>query len=332
VTYPDILFVPYRDTLELLTTEDAMRICEDVYRMHAKGTVHWSKPPSFKLDTPAPFHNHWHVKGVMLDDTPVTGVRLYNHYDDGKYNNVGYLDCARYVVLSDANQGHALAIVDEHWSYAVRSTASAIVPCKWLGPKNPEVLGLVGVGTMGINALRCLLTLYTFKEIRVTSRRSETRDAFAREWSEKLGVPVIPVETPEQVARGADIVVGGTTSTDINCYAEWLKPGCTFISLARRELNPDDWSKMDKVVVDDWDLNYLQPYFRQMVDTGSFTREQLHGTIDEIVTGAKPGRESDDERILIHTTGLVSQDVALANFIFEQARAKGRGITLPAAR
>jgi len=332
VTHPDILFVPYNDTLELLTTEDAMRICEDVYRMHAKQAVHWSKPPSFKLDSPAPFFNHWHVKGVMLDEVPITGVRLYNHYDDGTYNNVGYLDCARYIVLSDARKGHALAIVDEHWSYAVRSTAAAIVPCKWLGPANPKVLGLVGVGTMGVNALRCLATLYDFTEIRVTSRRAETREAFAREWTEKLGITVRAVGSAEEVARGADIVVGGTTSTDINCIAEWLKPGCTFISLARRELDPADWSKMDKVVVDDWDLNYLQPYFRQMVDEGTFTREQLYGTIDEIVTGAKPGRERDDERILIHTTGLVSQDVALANFIFEQARSKGMGMLLPAAR
>ena len=89
---------------------------------------------------------------------------------------------------------------------------------------------------------------------------------------------------------------------------------------------------MDKVVVDDWDLNYLQPNFRQMVDSGTFVREQLHGTIDEIVTGQKPGRESPEERILIHTTGLVSQDVALANHIFSRAQAEGRGITLPAAR
>jgi alanine dehydrogenase len=332
VTHPDILFVPYRDTLNLLSTEDAMRICEDVYRMHARDSVVWSKPPSFKLDVGAPFHNHWHVKGVLLKDVPITGVRMYNHYDDGSYNNVGYLDCARYIMLSDPHKGQALAMVDEHWSYGVRSTAAAVVPMKWLGPKSADILGLVGVGTMGINAMRCLLTLYSFKEIRVTSRRSDTREAFARDWSAKLGIPVVAVDTPEQVARGADIIVGGTTSSDINCHYDWLKPGATFISLARREFNPADWGRMDKVVIDDWELNSLQPYFRQMVESGMFSREQLHGLIQEVVSGEKTGREHDDERILIHTTGLVSQDVALCNFIFERAREQGLGIVLPAAR
>lgn len=332
MSHPDILFVPYNQTIDLLTAHDAMRICEDVYRMHAKGSVHWSKPPSFKLNTPAPFHNHWHVKAVMLEEIPVTGVRTYNYFDDGNYNNVGYLDCTRFIVLTDPKTGHALAIVDEHWCYALRSTAAAVIACKWMGPKNPDSLGLVGCGTMGVNALRCLLTLYSFKEIRVTSRRTETREAFAKTWSEKLGVNVVPVASPEECARGADIVVGGTTSSEINCKAEWLKPGSTFISLARRELDPADWSKMDKVVVDDWELNYLQESFKAMVDSGVFTREKLHAEIQEIVSGKKAGRESEQERILIHTTGLVSQDVAISHFVYEQAKAKNLGITLPAAR
>jgi ornithine cyclodeaminase len=330
--HPDVLFVPYRDTLELLSIDEAMRICEDVYRMHAAGSVGFSAPPSQKLDTSAPFHNHWHVKAAILKDLPVTGVRLYNYFDDGAYNNVGRLDCCRYVMLADPATGHALAIVDEHWSYGARSAAAAVVPCKWLAIEEPRVLGLIGVGTMGTNALRCLLTLYRFEEIRAASRRPESRERFAREWSERLGIPVKAVANPEEAARGADIIVGGTTSSEILCHEAWLKPGCTFISLARRELDPGDWAKMDKVVIDDWDFNYAGRSFRDMVDRGQFSRSQLHAHIHEVVTGAKRGRESDRERILIHTAGLVSQDVAVCNFIFEKAKAEGRGSLLPAAR
>ena len=78
-----VLFVPYQDTLALLSVEDALRICEDVYGMHARGSVVWSSPASFKLDVADGFNNHWHVKSVLLKDIPTTGVRLYNYYDDG---------------------------------------------------------------------------------------------------------------------------------------------------------------------------------------------------------------------------------------------------------
>jgi ornithine cyclodeaminase/alanine dehydrogenase-like protein (mu-crystallin family) len=127
--HPDILYVSYRDTLDLLTAADAMRICEDVFKMHAGGSVSFASPPSQKLDTPAPFNNHWHVKSAMLKDTPVTGVRLYNYFDDGSINNVGKLDCCRYVVLADPLTGHALSIIDEHWTYGLRSAAAAVLAC-----------------------------------------------------------------------------------------------------------------------------------------------------------------------------------------------------------
>ena len=131
--------------------------------------------------------------------------------------------------------------------------------------------------------------------------------------------------------RGADIVVGGTTSGDIVSREPWLKPGCTFISLARRELDPAGWSKLDKVVIDSWDFNMLQRDFRRTVETGLFSRKQLYAEIHELVAGEKKGRERDDERILVHTTGLVSQDVALAHFLYRNALEKGLGIRLPTA-
>ncbi len=326
-----VLFVPYQDTLALLSVEDALRSCEEVYGMHARGSVVLSSPASFKLDVAEGFNNHWHVKSAFLKDIPTTGVRLYNYYDDGVRNTVGNLGCTRYIVLSDPHSGEPLAIVDEHWSYAIRSAAAAILACKWMGPRNPKVLGLVGIGTMGTNSLRCLCTMYRFEEIRCTSRRPETRAAFARKWSQALGIAVVPKDSIEEVVRGADIAVGGTTSSDVVSREPWLKPGSTFISLARRELDPAGWSKMDKVVIDSWDFNMLQGEFKRMIETGQFSREQLHGEIHELVSGEKKGRERDDERILIHTTGLVSQDIALAHFLYRNALDKGLGTWLPRA-
>src|SRR6516162_10028074 len=278
-----VLFVPYQDTLALLSVADALRICEDVYGMHARGSVVWSSPASIKLDVADGFNNHWHVKSALLKDIPATGVRLYNYYDDGVRNTVGDLGCTRYIALSDPYSGEPVAIVDEHWSYAIRSAAAATLACKWMGPRQPKILGLVGIGTMGTNALRCLCSMYKFEEIRCTSRRPETRAAFARKWSQALGIAVVPKDSIEEV------------------------------------------------VIDSWDFNMLQGEFRRMVESGQFAREQLYGEIHELVSGEKKGRERDDERILIHTTGLVSQDIALAHFLYRSALDKGLGTWLPRA-
>src|SRR5258708_12987056 len=117
MSHPDVLFVSYQDTLKLLSVEGAMKVCEDVYRMHARGSVVLSKPPSFKLDIGEGFNNHWHVKGTLLKDIPVTGVRMSNYYDDGKRNTAGGLACTRFTLLSDPRTGHALPIPHPHLAY-----------------------------------------------------------------------------------------------------------------------------------------------------------------------------------------------------------------------
>jgi ornithine cyclodeaminase len=225
--------------------------------------------------------------------------------------------------------GHARSIVEEHWTYAIRSAAAAILPLKWLAPADPKVLGLVGIGTMGVNSLACLRTLFDFERIVCTSRRPETRAAFADKWAAELGIPVEPVDSIEEVVRRADIGVGGTTSTDIIAREDWVRPGATYISLARREMDPAGWAAFDKVVIDGWDVNMVTREFSAMIERGEFSRDRLHGEICDVVTGKAPGRERDDERILIHTTGLVSQDVAICHYVYEKARNRDLGIVLP---
>jgi ornithine cyclodeaminase/alanine dehydrogenase-like protein (mu-crystallin family) len=329
--HPNPLFISHADCLKILTIEETMRICEEVFQMHARGSVSPPIPPAFKLDDDH-FKNHWHVKGVLLKEIPITGVRLYDYYDDGSINTVGRLDCTRYVVLSDPRTGYALAIVDEHLSYGWRSAAAAVVPMKWVGPVRPRVLGLIGIGSMCTGVMQCLLTMYRFDEIRITSRHKEARQAYAKKWSEQLGLAVRPFDNNEELARGADIIVGGTTSSDVMIREAWVKPGAVVISLARQQFELSGFSKMDKVVVDDWELNMRNHYFRKMVDDGLFSRSKLHADIPQLTTNQRKGRERDDERILIHTTGFVSQDIAISHWIYEQAKLRSLGITLPAAR
>ena len=87
---------------------------------------------------------------------------------------------------------------------------------------------------------------------------------------------------------------------------------------------------MDKVVVDDWRESQSGRFgaLRAHVDTGRLTRESLYAELGEIVSGAKPGRERDEERILFWHRGLSILDVALAHLILTRAEASDVGTML----
>jgi ornithine cyclodeaminase/alanine dehydrogenase len=58
---------------------------------------------------------------------------------------------------------------------------------------------------------------------------------------------------------------------------------------------------------------------------GTYRREQIHGTLGEIVAGKKPGRKGT-EITVFDSTGLAIQDLALARQAYEDARAAGLGV------
>ena len=52
----------------------------------------------------------------------------------------------------------------------------------------------------------------------MTSRRAESREAFAARLAEELGKPVRAVATPEEALAGADIMVEGTRRPSRGCW------------------------------------------------------------------------------------------------------------------
>jgi N-[(2S)-2-amino-2-carboxyethyl]-L-glutamate dehydrogenase len=48
-----------------------------------------------------------------------------------------------------------------------------------------------------------------------------------------------------------------------------------------------------------------------------------------VVAGRKPGRQNPQEKILVATVGLTTQDISIAYRVYLRAKAEGRGLRLP---
>ena len=70
---------------------------------------------------------------------------------------------------------------------------------------------------------------------------------------------------------------------------------------------------------------------RRHVDSGKVTQDTIHGELGKICTGELPGRENDDETILLWHRGLSTSDIALGAAMLEKADRLGIGHNLPYA-
>jgi len=199
-----------------------------------------------------------------------------------------------------------------------------------LARKDARVLGHIGARGTAYWNVRLLAHLFDLDEIRVHSRRPESRVAFGARLERDLGRPVRVCDDWEQVVRGADIVVEAARleQPEPLLRTEWVKPGALVVpygTMSAVELSLTD--VMDKLVVDDWGQCRSGPFgsLRAHVDAGKLSEKTLYGELGEIVAGAKPGREREDETILFWHRGLSLSDIALGHAMLDKAARLGIG-------
>ena len=238
------------------------------------------------------------------------------------------------LTLFDPATGVPLAILNATSLTDMRTGATTALGARYLARKDSKILGHVGARGTSYWNIRLLSHFFDFDEIRVHSKRRESREALAAKLSRDLGLPVVAVAGWEECVRDADIVVEATRLPEPQplLKTEWIKRGALVIpygTMSAVELSLTDI--MDKVVVDDWgQCRKGLPYgaLRQHVDLEKITERNLHAELGQIVAKLRPGRESDEETILFWHRGLSLSDIALGSAILDKAGELSIGQTL----
>lgn len=272
---------------------------------------------------------HFNVLRGYVGPLGVAGVKVVgdfvDNYKRGLPSELAILN------LMDPETGAPRAILDASAITDMRTGAVTAIGAKYLARKKSRVLGHVGARGTAYWNVRLLDHLFDFDEIRVHSRRPESRNAFAERLTADLGKPVVATEDWRSCLEGADILVEASRlpAPEPLFRTEWVKKGAFVVpygTMSAIEMSLTD--VMDKVVVDDWgQCRPGLPYgaLRRHVDEGKVTEDNIHGEIGQIVAGLGPGRESDAETILFWHRGLSTTDIALGQAMIDKAKTLGLG-------
>ena len=220
--------------------------------------------------------------------------------------------------------GYPRAILDGTYVTAMRTAAASGVAVKHLARQDAQELAIVGAGVQGQYHTLCMLHLLkNLKRIKVYDIYQPSiqryQDAM-RPYTEGK-VDIQTVSSFEEAITGSDVIVCATgTLRETVMFDKWMKKGALLLPVHRRGWNKDLLSKMDKVVVDDFDqfVYHEKQTFDPLPDAPS-------AFLGDIVVGKKPGRENEEERIVCYNVGLGMYDVVIGAKIVEKAKAKGLG-------
>ena len=314
--------------IEALALTDAEIIAAIETSLAAQGRGEAVIEPRMHLE-PGVANGHFNVlRGALRAPFDAAGVKVVGDFVDNY--KLGFPSELGVVLLLDPRTGQPQAILDGAGITDMRTGAMTAVGAKYLARKDSQVLGHIGARGSSYWNVRLLDHLFDFDEIRVHSKRPESRDAFGARLTQDLGKKIIVTDDWRSCIEGADIVVEASrlSAPEPLLRTEWIKPAAFIVpygTMSAVELSLTDICQ--KLVVDDWGQCKGGPFgsLRAHVNAGKLSEATLHAEMGQIVAGLRPSRENDDETILFWHRGLSLSDIALAHAMIEKGERLGIG-------
>jgi ornithine cyclodeaminase/alanine dehydrogenase-like protein (mu-crystallin family) len=319
----ELIYLSQEDVISLkMPMNEVITIIENVLREHGLG--HFENPPKPGIH-PQP-DAFIHGMPGFLPRKKAAGLKWVSSFSSNA--GLGIPPVMGLFILNDVQTGQPLAVMDCRWITAMRTGAVSAVAARYLANKNSATVGIIGAGIQGRYNLLALATVMpALEKVRVFDINSPTCDDFVAALDGELQLQFEIGQSPQDVIEGADIIVTATGRLDEPIFKEkWISPGALILPVHHRGWENRTLHRVDKFITDDWQQLKLA---HETVGGFDGPLPQRHAELGQIITGQKPGRENEEERIIDFNYGLAIEDVAMANEIYKRAKTNGRGQTLP---
>ena len=325
VAAPPLLFLTRSDVVHVGGESPDLYVeaVEEALALHASGLS--ELPLKVYLRWP---HEVAHVSDRIIampaylgGERPVAGLKWVASKHDNPTRR-GLERASALIVLNEVETNYPIAVMEGALISAMRTAAVSAVAARHLGRRGFRRFGCIGCGFVG--QAHVLTIGEVFPEVAsvllydLDRARAEQLAGQCRELLPHLELEV--ASSAREVVEGADVVVACTIAEEPYVEAEWLRPGHLLVNVSLMDVTKDAFLAFDKIVVDDWEqCNREGKVINELYLEGRLDRSGIHAELGEIVLGRRPGRESDDERILVNPMGLAIEDIGSARRVYERA-------------
>ncbi|MEO8336490.1 MAG: ornithine cyclodeaminase family protein [bacterium] len=274
------------------------------------------------------------ILGMMpayMDTPDALGVKIITVFNGN--HGTEYDSHQGVVLLFEADHGSIVAVIDASSVTAIRTAAVSGVATRLLARSDATDLSILGSGVQARTHLEAMLVARPLSRVRVWSRNADSARAFARAASERHGISVEAIASPQQAVEGADIICTTTSAREPILLGEWIAPGAHINAVGSststaRELDSAAVSRA-RLFVDrrESTLNEAGDFLIPKAE-GAIGDDHIRAELGELLLGTHKGRASVGEITLFKSLGLAVEDVAAAYHIYERAVERGIGTSV----
>jgi len=272
------------------------------------GRGEWEMPAKVYLDSPP----HGDFRAMPARGA---GLALLKWVTSFPGNSAKGLPVVRgEVLLSDAETGEELAVIECSSVTSLRTGAAAAVSAQVLAAEGAKSVGIIGSGVNGAWSARCLRAAGYGPGV-CSDVRPEVAGGLATELGWRSG------DRAEAAAK--DVVVTVTPGDEPVILASDLRPGQHIAVLGadahgKQEVELEAIERC-RLFCDEWEQASAGGELSNGVDAGLVKRDHVT-QLGDVITGGAEGRREAEEITLFDSTGLAIQDLAICQAIYERWR------------
>jgi alanine dehydrogenase len=234
------------------------------------------------------------------------------------------------VPLFSGQSGELLALIEANHLGQTRTGAASGVATRVMARADARTAGIIGTGFQARTQLEAVALARKLERVRAFGRNPEQREQFAKEMTVRIGTPVLPVASPEEAVRGADILITSTNATQPVVEGRWLEPGVHVNAIGinfadRREIDSETVNRADVIAADSVEQSKIEAGDLILAFGADAQRWKSVLELSDIVAGKIAGRTSRDQITLFKSNGLAIEDIVVGGRVYELARERGMG-------
>jgi len=321
------LLLKEADVQKLLTMDMALAAVEEAFRQRGLGKA--SIRPRSRM--PVDSTSQSLMAGWVGGSINAYGLKVYGgpHASGGTVRPTGMI-----VMLYDGSTGQLLAILEGNHLGRMRTGAASGVATKYMASPEAMTVGVIGTGSQAATQLEAICRVRDIRYAWVYSRTPEHCAAFARQMTQRLGIPVTAAPNVEECVTNAEIVVTITNSATPVLEGKWLGDGCHVNAAGSNnplhaEVDVQTVRHASLIAVDDIEDAKLECGELIAAEKAGAFRWERAVELADIVAGKVKGRPNYEAITLFESQGIGTEDVAAARAVYDAALKAGVGVEIP---
>lgn len=316
-----MIIITEKEVQNIIPAKEIQRVIDAVekgFAEYAKGLI--QMPPKQYLDF-TECGGDLRIMPAYSKVLKLAGTKIVNVHPENPQR--GLPTVMAVIVLNDARDGRALAVIEAAYITGARTGAAGAIAAKYLAKKDAKTMGVVGAGQQAFFQIAATVKVRDIKEILVYDTKEENISRLAESLKE-LGIEIKKASLEEAVKT--DILATTTPSRIPIVKNEWILPGTHINAIGadaqgKEELDPEIL-KRAKIVIDNWAQASHSGEINVPINKGIIKKENIYAELGDVVAGKTAGRQNDEEITVFDSTGLAFQDLYTANLVFERIQNK----------